>query len=190
MLIYLYRHGQTKANEEKRYLGAYDEPLSETGKGALLSKIKKPAVNRVYVSPKIRAIQTADILFPNAVKIIVPDLREMHFGSFEMKTAAEMENDPVYREWVDGMCEGRCPGGESMAEFRTRTELAFTGILNENRNSESVHIVAHSGTIRAVMARFYETRTSYWEWNAPFGGFIRMKAEHKNGEWLLTAPEE
>ena len=31
-----------------------------------------------------RAVQTAEILFPAAQRLLIPDLREMDFGSFEM----------------------------------------------------------------------------------------------------------
>ena len=36
--LVLIRHGATKANEERRYLGRTDEELSEKGKEALLLK--------------------------------------------------------------------------------------------------------------------------------------------------------
>ena len=95
MLIYLIRHGVTRLNEEGRYQGLLDEPLSPAGRGALRRAAFSPA--RVYVSPLCRAAETAAILFPEAEQIPVDDLREMDFGAFDGRGWWEMEEDPAYR---------------------------------------------------------------------------------------------
>lgn len=77
-----------------------------------------------------------------------------------------------------------------MAQFRRRTEQAFIEILNENEGKEDVFIVAHGGTVKAVMSRFSLVQRSYWEWNAPFGGAVSAHAEKIDGEWRLTPIEE
>ena len=55
----------TRANEEHRYLGKTDEPLSEKGIRFLQEKMKKsfsmPGI--LYASPMKRCVQTAEILF-------------------------------------------------------------------------------------------------------------------------------
>ena len=62
MKIYLLRHGQTEYNEQKRYQGTRDIPLSEKGRACLRQADLEPA--EVYVSPLSRAVETAQILFP------------------------------------------------------------------------------------------------------------------------------
>ena len=55
----------------------------------------------------------------------------MNFGKFEGRNYKEMEKDPDYRAWVDGMCLGKCPGGESREEFCARTCEAFLEVLRQ-----------------------------------------------------------
>ena len=55
----------------------------------------------------------------------------MNFGKFEGRNYKEMENDPDYRAWVEGMCLGKCPGGESREEFCARTCEAFLEVLRQ-----------------------------------------------------------
>ena len=89
MLIVLLRHGQTAYNEQRRYQGAADVPLSPAGRAAL--KKADFETETVYVTPLCRTEQTARILFPHARQIVVPALREMDFGVFEGRTYDEME---------------------------------------------------------------------------------------------------
>ena len=119
-------------------------------------------------------------LFPEAVQVVIPELAEMNFGKFEGRNYKELEKDPDYRAWVEGMCLGKCPGGESREEFCARTCEAFLEVLrqvpqnatetfNRNLNIETgktwesgetgekisyLVIVAHGGTQMAVMNRF------------------------------------
>ena len=94
MQIYLLRHGQTEYNAQHRYQGQQDIPLSAAGRAQLRPAGFMPDV--VYVSPLIRARQTAEIFFPGCPQIIVQDLREMCFGSFEGRHYIHIEHDPDY----------------------------------------------------------------------------------------------
>lgn len=207
LIVELIRHGETELQAQGRYQGAVDVPLSGAGRRKLTAGREKLTAGRrslnfgreclsareiyrepavVYVSPLKRARETASILFPGAVQIVVPGLAEMNFGKFEGKDFKEMENDPDYRAWVDGMCLGKCPGGESREEFCARTceaflemllqvsqnvKETFTGNLSiESRETgegretgekiSRLVIVAHGGTQMAVMSRFNRNRFS------------------------------
>ena len=129
MQIYLIRHGETEWNLERRYQGSQDISLSQAGREQLRPARLRP--ERVYVSRMKRARETAELLFPGVPQVVVPDLQEMNFGVFEGRNYIEMEHDPEYRAWVDGNCEGRCPGGESQEEFTERTVRAVSGLLTE-----------------------------------------------------------
>ena len=106
--------------------------------GAFADREKK-FPEAVYVSPLVRARETASILFPGARQIVIPGFCEMNFGKFEGRNFKEMENDPEYRAWVDGMCLGRCPGGESREEFCERTCEAFLKVLHQAAQGVSEH---------------------------------------------------
>ena len=178
MLIYLIRHGETVWNAEKRYQGLTDIPLSDRGR-ALLRRADF-STERVYVSPLIRARETAAILFPEAEQVTVPDLREMDFGAFEGRTADEMADDPVYRAWVAGGCADRCPGGESLAEFSGRVWTAFSILLELEK--ERLVIVAHGGVQMAILDRCAEPHRDYFHWHAPCGGGFVLDGPKLIGE--------
>ena len=173
MLVYMLRHGETDYNRDSKYQGRRDIPLSENG----LKKLKKADFDPdiVYVSPLIRAKQTAERLFPNARQIDIPELMEMDFGIFEGRSHREMENDPVYRKWVDGMCEDRIPGGEKKSEFTDRVCRGFERIVDSavDNGRETLVIVAHGGTQMAALERFGLPRRDYYKWIGPLaGGYV------------------
>ena len=184
MEIVLIRHGQTAGNLAGQYIGKTDEPLCPQGIAAVRLAGIFPEVADVYVSSKRRTHETADILFPSAKQIICHDLREMDFGDFEGRSAIEMETDHEYRDWVDGGCQGVCPNGESTAEFKVRVRKAFDEIVKEKiclnnscrrsdfvdgsadqRNEDRMIILAHGGTIMAVMAAFARPARDYFDWH-------------------------
>ena len=130
--VYLIRHGLTEGNRLRRYIGRTDEPLCAAGRAALSAAPLK-GIETVYVSPLLRARETAAILFPHARQIVVDGLREMDLGAFENRSADDMKNDAAYRAWVDGLCEGDCPGGENRRGFVARTVRAFENICGASR---------------------------------------------------------
>lgn len=178
MLIYLLRHGETAWNAEKRYQGRTDIPLSDRGR-ALLGRADF-APKRVYVSPLIRTRETAAVLFPEAEQIAVPDFREMDFGAFEGRTAGEMAGDLAYRAWVAGGCAGRCPGGESLAEFSDRVWAAFVKLLETEQ--ERLVIVAHGGVQMAILERYAKPHRDYFDWYAPCSGGFLLNGPNLIGE--------
>ena len=57
MRVYLLRHGRTAYNDEQRYQGLRDIPLSQSGEAELRPAEEAPET--VYVSPLWRARRTA-----------------------------------------------------------------------------------------------------------------------------------
>ena len=59
----------------------------------LREKFVYPKVDRLYVSPMKRTVETAEIIYPDMDYKIVADMRECNFGEFEGKTfAAVLKN--------------------------------------------------------------------------------------------------
>ena len=166
MEVILLRHGQTAGNRAHRYIGGTDEPLCEAGITALRTAGPFPAVPHVYVSPMLRAKQTAALLFPNADQTEADGLREMNFGDFEGRSAYEMINDTAYRTWVEGGCISACPGGEAMGAYTTRVCAAFYEIVLKAiaRAEQRVIIVAHGGSIMAIMCRCAKPQRDFYHW--------------------------
>ena len=94
--IHLIRHGATDANVLGQYIGCKtDTPLSPEGLNELRllkENMEYPEIDCLYSSPMLRCKQTAAVLYPEKETVSVDNLREYDFGSFEGKTAAELEN--------------------------------------------------------------------------------------------------
>ena len=183
MQITLIRHGKTAENLAGRYMGRSDAPLCPEGIADAKRARRDETLQRVYVSPLKRARQTAAILFPNAEQVVIEDLQEMDFGDFEGRTAAEMEHDPAYRAWVDDLCRGACPNGESQAAFHARVGAAFTETLRTVR--EDATFVVHGGVIMSVLWQFAEPKKDFYDWYAPNLGGYEADCGTENGAVVL-----
>ena len=168
MLIYLLRHGLTAYNAEKRYQGQRDIPLCPAGRAQLRQADLRPET--VYITPLCRTRQTAERLFPHATLVETDGLEEMDFGDFEGRSANDMAYDPAYRAWVDTMCQGPCPGGESQAQFIRRVTAAFARLLDAAAVKETnLTIVAHGGTQLAALSAFADPKKPYFDWSVLCG---------------------
>ena len=86
--LYLVRHGVTQGNLDGIYMGSgTDQPLCAQGAAqlrALAARFPYPKAETVFSSPMRRAVETVELLFPDAKdKIILADLRENAFGEFD-----------------------------------------------------------------------------------------------------------
>lgn len=103
--IHFIRHGITAANEEGRYVGITESPISDKGRKELREKLDNyiyPPADKVYVSPLKRCIATASFIYPEGYARVVPELREMNFGDFEGKKITELQNRPDYKQFLKG----------------------------------------------------------------------------------------
>lgn len=166
MRALLIRHGKTQGNSERRYIGITDEPLSDEGRAEVERVRPDSSLKLVYVSPLLRARQTASILFPQAEQRVIPDLRETDFGVFEGRSADEMFDDADYREWVDGMCLGPCPGGESRGDVTRRAVAAFIEAVHdaEAAGVEEAVFVTHGGVIMSILEELALPKRDYYEY--------------------------
>ena len=204
------RHGMTRANEEHRYLGKTDEPLSEKGIRFLQEKKKKSFFNApefLYASPMKRCVQTAEILFRRK-PVRIPEWKEMDFGQFEGKNYEELKDNPDYQKWIDSNGTLPFPGGESREQFIRRSMEGFdrmmsdilkrseknTGIQNDtdtrylksNRGTEiPVVTVVHGGTIMAVLSSL--TGGEYFDFQVKNGEGYETVLEWIQGRWKITS---
>ncbi|MDR3069640.1 MAG: histidine phosphatase family protein [Propionibacteriaceae bacterium] len=157
--VIIIRHGKTKWNEIHKYLGSTDLPLSEMGRGqarTLFDTHTLPKPDVLFVSPKIRCRETAQILFPGIEQVVVDDLREVDFGVFEGRSHTEMRENPVYQAWVKTNCQGPIPGGESFPDSYARVIPAFTAALKQVPEDQLAVFVLHGGTIMNIIRGFVD----------------------------------
>ena len=167
MELIIVRHGKTPGNEQRRYVGIIDQPLSESGRAQARAAGPHDDIERVYVSTLRRTHETAAIMFPCAEQVVVEGIQEMDFGAFAGRSADEMADDPAYRAWVESECTLPCPGGESQAQFADRVCAALERLLREAqaRGEKQLILVAHGGTMMSFLDRYgNDLSKKYWEW--------------------------
>lgn len=157
--ISILRHGITEANENGIYIGKTDLPLSEAGREALRDKydiFDYPKVQRVYSSPLERAVQSAEILFPDREIVIVDDLREMDFGVFEGLAAVDLIELDSYKKWLKGGLDNPPPNGESLRNMMLRCYSALNLIILNMMQEGFTHtgVITHSGILMNMMSCF------------------------------------
>jgi broad specificity phosphatase PhoE len=160
----LVRHGQTKANMERRWQGHGDWDLDEEGhrQAELLGEWYGRSAT-VYTSPLRRAMATAERLAAGEI-VPVEGLREMHMGEWEGLTSEEIADqwpdamDTIYRHGVDLRRGGT---GESWGELTARVRAAITGLAPAT--GEPTVVVAHGGAIRSYVSSLTDTDDSFSE---------------------------
>lgn len=204
------RHGMTRANEEHRYLGKTDEPLSEKGIRFLQEKKKKSFFNApefLYASPMKRCVQTAEILFRRK-PVLIPEWKEMDFGQFEGKNYEELKDNPDYQKWIDSNGTLPFPGGEPREQFIRRSMEGFDWMMSDiliksekntriqngtetqdlKNNCETeipVVAVVHGGTIMAVLSSL--TGGEYFDFQVKNGEGYETVLEWIQGRWKITS---
>ena len=133
MLVFI-RHGATRANKERRYLGKTDESLSEEGIERLKSyKMLKtyPDVEYLFTSPMKRCTETAKIIYPTLCPVVIPEWEEINFGRFEYRNYEELKDDAQYQEWLRSNGTLDFPEGENRNDFILRCKSGFIRMCHE-----------------------------------------------------------
>lgn len=187
--LILIRHGKTAGNLLGRYIGSRtDEPLCDEGREELAGK-QLPEVERLYVSPMKRCVETAEILWPGFDRKKmqkVMDLRECDFGDFENKNYKELSGNGDYQAWIDSNGTLPFPNGESMDAFKNRCREAFARIVEEVSGAEQewiasgktgifrAGIVVHGGTIMAILEQYGYPKAAYFDYQVKNGCGYRL----------------
>lgn len=172
--IHLIRHGATDANYNGQYIGCKtDLPLAPEGLNELRllkENMDYPDIERLYSSPMLRCRQTGAVLYPDKQIIPVADLREYDFGSFEGKTAAQLEGDPNFIPWTSGKLSAP-PGGEDNSEFIKRLCVGLNKIVLDMTEDgiTNAGVIMHGGAIMMLLGASAVPRHKPVEWTADNG---------------------
>lgn len=199
MQVLLLRHGRTSGNERKRYIGVTDESLSELGRKDCeklcsllsLSDIWQPDQKiRVVVSPMKRCQETAELLFSikrapeqevlngsysvksGKVEVITDrNLRECNFGIFENKNYLELQQEPLYQQWIDSNGTMDFPKGDCLKVWKERSVQAFIRQAKQalEQQIELLVLVIHGGNIMSIMECLEEQRLGYYDYQIANG---------------------
>jgi alpha-ribazole phosphatase len=190
----LIRHGKTKGNEEHRYIGRTDEPLSAAGREEILRlapfyrSLLTPEI--LISSPKKRCLQTGTLLFPEVTPSIREDFRETDFGAFEGKNCDDLNHSPrlspLWQSWINSNGTLPFPDGESREEVTRRISLCFLETITNliENNYHQAAFLLHGGTIMTLLDTFTPTSVSTKD---PLASDRFYSHQVKNGDgYLIT----
>ncbi|NLW79754.1 MAG: histidine phosphatase family protein [Ruminococcaceae bacterium] len=174
--LHLIRHGLTQGNLDGVYVGGgLDIPLCQPGieqLQTLARQYRYPQVPVLFSSPMRRALQTAEILYPEMPeRFVLEDLRENVFGPFEGRRVAELVEDEDFKRWMDPASDVVPEGAESGKAFSARTARALGTMLRyliDNGIGAAV-CVTHGGVIMSMLSQLALPRKPYPEWMADNG---------------------
>ncbi len=147
------RHGRTRFNAEKRFLGRLDVPLDPHGEreaellGARLRGMPRAGL---WASPLARAWQTALRIGAPKPQIC---LQELDQGALEGNRAPEMLSryPEFFAAWAEDPAHARVPGGETLAECRDRAVEAVIRLARAHEPGPPLVIVSHQMVMAALV---------------------------------------
>jgi alpha-ribazole phosphatase len=155
MRVDLLRHGALEGGV--RYRGTVDDALTPEGRAAMEAVWAELVgdVERIITSPLSRCAQPArEWAAQSGVPLVIePRLSEMRYGAWEGLTADEIRArfPGMLERWRDNPEGMLIPGAETVDELRARV-AAFWDELRAGREGERILVVAHSGSLRMLIA--------------------------------------
>ena len=152
--IIYFVHGTTSDNIEGKCSGWNQVELTDLGRerAIKLGQIRKDThFDVIFTSDLIRAIDSANLAFPNIKHIQDKRLRECNYGDLDGKDKKLV----VYEDHIDIPF----PNGESLKDVEKRI-LNFIEFIKENYSGKTIRIAAH----RAPQLGF-EVLTKNLTWN-------------------------
>ncbi len=162
MKIYLFRHGETEWNKDRRLQGQSDVPLNAFGRElaeetARALEREGVVFDRAFSSPLSRALETARILTAGRNISLETDRRlmEMNFGAYEGSAFDQPKKDPAH-PLQDFLCrpEAYVPaaGAESFGEVMARARnFLEEKILPLEGSCGTVLVAAHGAFNRCLL---------------------------------------
>ena len=179
--IHLIRHGITVGNKNRLFYGASDIELAEEGVEALKAQAADGIYpydenSDYYTSGMKRTEHTLQLIYGEQEHEIIPELREVNCGIYEMKSFKELKGDKDFEAWMSdntGMTQPE--GGESIIQFNERVQEGWKKVIGKHQLKElSVRhkggpavstVVCHGGVICAILHEaFPGTNDNFFKW--------------------------
>lgn len=163
MPLYLVRHGESHANEQNRFAGRLNSPLTALGIRQAEQAAERVAAlgvrfDEVHVSPLSRAQQTARIILdrlpnPPTDVLVLDELVERDFGVFAGQNKSLMKKSIGLRRYTEYFHShtGQAPGGEAWTEMYQRAaDYYHEVLLPASSSGRHVLVVAHKYVVEML----------------------------------------
>ncbi len=176
-------HGATEANRKGRFPD--DEPLEEKAvQQTGLSLARLGTVDRVWVSPALRARQTAVLLGLDGT--LESEMRDCDYGVWRGRSLAELhESDPEsLLSWMKDPAAAP-HGGESLSSVMQRIS---EWLGHHVQDVGHVVVVTHASVIRAAILHVLQAPASaFWTIDIEPFGLVEMTSDGRR--WQLRFPQ-
>jgi len=155
-VVYLLRHGDSRQDAVRRYIGQSDDPLNETGRiqaERWQRELRAIPLRRFFCSDLRRSVETARIILGDRAGqvTVLPGMREISMGRWEGLPMEEVRctlPEEYERRGARPDCH-RPPGGENFIDLRERVLPLFETILRDE--SGPALLVGHAGVNRVIL---------------------------------------
>ena len=188
MYLYIMRHGETEDNTKRILQGQKNNPLNNQGKKQALEareQLKDIVFDKIYVSPLIRAIETAELVTGRKKEEFIVENRiiEIGFGALEGTPSDKME--PPYNNFFKApTCYPAPEGGESLEELSRRT-WSFLEEIKGKFNGKKILVVSHGAAIHSMVYQIKkQSMEQFWDMKLGNCGIVEISDE--SGEYEIV----
>ena len=186
-MLYIIRHGKTDQNSKMLLQGRSDHPLNGEGTEQAAEAAQRFAdmgvvIDKVYTSPLIRAVRTAEIIAPAAEKVTDRRLIEMDYGPYEGMDLRDPAPEVI--DFFSDFVNVPAPEGmEPLPEIVSRLGDFLEEIREEAEEKNiliSTHAIAMKGALEYLTP---DSHGSYWAKN--IGNCDIYASEIKDGRFTV-----
>jgi probable phosphoglycerate mutase len=154
--VYLLRHGDSRPDAVRRFIGRSDAPLNETGRAQAefwRRGLTRIPFSRICCSDLKRSVETARII-GRRIKVplsSLPELAEIDLGSWDGMPVSEVRRlfTGEYDRRGADLAGFRPPGGESFSDLSARVVPVFEELVQHSAGN--LLIVGHAGVNRVIL---------------------------------------
>ena len=186
-MLYIIRHGKTDQNSKMLLQGRSDHPLNGEGTEQAAEAAQRFAdmgvvIDKVYTSPLIRAVRTAEIIAPAAERVTDRRLIEMDYGPYEGMDLRDPAPEVI--DFFSDFVNVPAPEGmEPLPEIVSRLGDFLEKIREEAEEKDiliSTHAIAMKGALEYLSP---DSHGSYWAKN--IGNCDIYASEIKDGRFTV-----
>jgi probable phosphoglycerate mutase len=156
--LILVRHGETEWNRVERFRGRADVPLNAAGLAQAEATARRIARTwqpvAIVASPLSRAVQTAEAIARQCGLTVElqPDLIDIDYGQWQGLTPAQVRErwPELLERWHAAPHTLVIPGGETLAQLRTRAMAVVSALLEKHRG-QTIVLVGHTVLNRVLL---------------------------------------
>jgi 2,3-bisphosphoglycerate-dependent phosphoglycerate mutase len=194
MEFYIFRHGQTDWNKEKRIQGHIDTHLNENGREQakrIAPLLQDKGIEAIYSSDLSRAFETANIVAEELKLKIIKEarLREAQFGEAEGLKVEEVVSKFGEDLWKNFHLINQenydlaFPDGESRGASVDRMKQVVNEIV-ANEDYKIVALSTHGGVIRNLLHSFNPDHKEVYK----VGNCSVFKVVYDSGQFDVSGP--